>query len=282
MKGKYTIRENGRVVGEADNLLTNAARIVILRYLAGQEEDWADAVALGVSSQQTSLQDRRLGFEIGRGAVELKAPDIQNESVVVKSTIPRYAVGTIHELGLYSSAGEIGREADQLLITDFNPDYNDIEGTERADGRIGAMASLLASPGTARLRDLGLDISALGQQDRLLFAYEATGVTGVEVRLMNTESDYLSYSFTPVSGYAITDWKVDDFTVNGGGSILEPFTEVRIITTGTGQLVLDGMRIDDMDAMESQMLVSRAVLNEPIVKNNNNELEVEYSIQFNF
>lgn len=284
MKGKYRIKKDDKVIAEVDNLLTNAARIIILQYLAGDLDAWAGAIAIGALDDEPTVEDRRLGFEFGRGSVELISPDVDNSAVIAKATIPREAAGVIHELGIFSSSVQTGNSEDQMLISDFDLGGAVIQNIEPTSLRIGNRSSLVAADGTteAKFFDIGINISALGREDRFILAYDNNGIDTLELRLLNSEDRYITYTFSPTAGYNSEVWTLDDFNKFGGVSLENNFTELHIVATGVGSIGLDGLRADDTDVMDGQALLSRAVLLDPITKGNSTELEVEYSIEFDF
>lgn len=289
MNGKYTVRENGLVVARVDNLLTAAAKRAILEHLAGVTRTWASAVAVGALNTEPARTDRRLGFEIGRGSIDAKAADMDSSSVLVKATIPKRVEGSIYELGIYSANSQMGRASNQLMISDFNPEENDAEGVTSREMRVGRngseLAALASTTATARFIDMGFDISAMSTNTRMVLAYNSQGINSVEVRLLNSPNDYLSYTFTPSSIYSSVSWRIENFVAVGQGDISRPFNEIQFLATAgaaDGWFAVDGLRMDDTDVFDDQMLVSRAILTTPITKRASSEIEIEYSIKMDF
>lgn len=289
MQGTYTIRRNGETVAQVDNLLTTASSRALLRYLAGESQSWAGSIAVGASSDTPDVDDRHLGFELGRGVVNVRTSSPTDSAVVVKATISEEIEGQMHELGLYSSINGSEYGEDQLLITDFDPDNTTAVGVSLGAARIGRASSEIAvaasSSTKAEFRDMLFDISALGPEDRIILAYYASNVGAVQVRLRNSPNDFVYHEFTAQPGYNMHEWGISDFSTGGNGSLLNTFVGIEVIAAGLGSdgtLVLDGLRADDSDVFEEQVLVSRAVLPEPIEKAAGTDIEVEYSIRFGF
>ena len=289
MKGSYIVKKNGDVVASVDNILTDAAQRVILRYLAGENRSWAGSIAVGASDDEPLVEDTHLGFEFGRGPVDVRSSDLLESSVVAKAKIPGEIEGLIYELGLFSSLSGGENESDQLLITDFDPDLPSVLNVTPSASRVGTSASLVQTSGDetvmAEFNDMTYNISVLGPEDRMILAYEASASLEIEVRLMNSPNDYVYYTFTCEPGYNIEEWGITELSQVGNGSVLSVFTGLHVLVTGSDgeeSIILDGLRADDTDVFEEQVLVSKAVLDEPIQRTVGTDLEVEYSIKFDF
>ena len=287
MQGVYRIYDGGTLIAESANVITDMAPIAILRFMAGFDRSWASSIGVGCSTEEPTKEDTRLGFEIGRGSIKIKSPDIENKSVVAKGTIPRDVVGVINELGVFSATSNPNPEMGQSLISDFNPVIIDIDGVEAVAGRIGNLSAkvVVAENETVDVRGMSLDISALSGRDELIFAYDADNIYSVTLKFMNSESAYLEHTFNPDQGFGVESWRINEFLSEGGGTHLDPFYRVELdiqSSTGGGEFTLEGLAKHDTDLTTEQMLISRTVLETPIEKTNASELEVEYSLAFNF
>lgn len=289
MRGHYTVTHNGVTIARADNLLMADSRRALLRYLSGESRTWAGTIAIGASDKPPTEYDAHLGFEFGRGVVNVLAANVLENTVVAKATIPGDIAGEVYELGVYSSINGTEAGQDQLLITDFDLDLIDAVNAAPAVGRVGESSAIVTTTGTgtteAAFNDILFDLSALGPEDRLVLAYDADSVGTVEVRLMNSPNDYLYYSFTAQPGYNTAEWSTTSMSSAGTGSMLKSFSGVQVRATGqgaAGSIVLDGLRADDTDVFSERVLISRAVLHEPISKALNADIDVEYTIKFEF
>lgn len=288
IKGRYILRQDGLVIAESENLLTNNARIAILNNLAGTMGAWASMIAVGAIDAVPAVEDNTLAFEIGRGPVTVRAADIDNNSVLVKATIPKMVEGEIYELGTYSSINQTG-DSNSLLLTDFDIEPDDPTGVSLVPLRIGPVGteiSVVASSTRAvTFSGLTIDISAMSDVDTMVLAGSASGMSTVEIRLVNSSGNYLSHSFTPSTRYNAERWSIANFVKVGTGTIQEPFTAIEVLATAGvdgGTLWLDGLRVDEVGTFSEQMLVSRSVISPPIRKGTSSEIEIEYSIEMGF
>lgn len=283
MRGTYKIYEQGQLIGEYSNILTDKAIPAILRFLAGETRSWAGSIAVGALGTAPSVTDDRLRFEIGRGTVNVRAANIEDDSIVVKATIPFDTVGVIYELGVFASPKIAPRDSDQALLTDFDTDVLSTTGVTAGQLRIGRVSSIIQGGTPARFTNLGFDISAVAPGDRFILAYESTDISLVEIRFKNDATSYVSYSFIPVTaGYTVQEWGLPDFTSTNGGTTQEVFGEIEVITSGAGELELDGLRVDGANADDDHQLISRATLADPVIKTNTSEMDIEYSISLDF
>jgi hypothetical protein len=290
MKGKYTFKQNGVIVGEHENLITTAGRKAIIDYMAGYTQRIAGAILLGIGTTAATVADKSLAFEIFRVPVDLSSADYANNGVVFKGKIPAEREFTVYEAGvqtIYSS----GQDSESQTLLDFNADADTwTVGTySSTNSRLGQALQVTATASTTTttsLSGLFYDLSGYSDADQFVFAYRANSafVSSVVIRFKTDASNYYSLTVaTPANGvYAITSVNKSALTVTGSPSWAN-ITAVDILVTatagGTASIDLDAVRIEDRDsAQEDNVLVSRSVLGSPVVKTVNVPLDVEYAI----
>jgi hypothetical protein len=267
IKGTYRIRRGGNTIAESRNLVTNGGRLAFLRYMAGQIPAWAGAIGVGIGESPANYNDTELEFEIGRREVTILAANPVDDSIVAKTTLGRNVAGEIHELGLFTGTMNFAEDnVDRVLLAfDLDNEPWTTDGTATvADGRVGGKA--LQLNGTASQTEFFIDLSSYTSSDRMSLAYSGEGV----LRLLTESGNYYSVTL-PAQDYGVRHWTKFDFAPSGSPD-WSHITAFEIEGVG----LFDGFRIGDVMAFDHYSLVSRAVLDEPVVKQAGEELDVEY------
>lgn len=290
MRGKYTFKQNGVVVGESENLITTAGRKAIIDYMAGYNQSLAGAILLGIGTTAANVADKALALEVHRVPVDLSSADYANNAVVFKGKVSAEKEFTVYEAGIQTLYGSGGQSESQLLL-DFNADTDlwSVGTFSATNSRLGQALNVTATASTTTTTSLSgifYDLTPYSDSDQFLFAYRANNafVSTLVIRFKVDASNYYSYSIAaPSSGvYTITSFNKSAVSTTGTPSWAN-INSVDILVTatagGTASIDLDALRIEDRDSVrEDNVLVSRSVLGSPVVKTLNIPLDVEYSI----
>lgn len=295
MRGIYRFYQDGKLVAERENLITTEGKRLILRYLAGQSPSLGAAIGLGVSAVAATASDAILGFEIKRIAVDLKNADYVNNVVLFKGTIEQDSAFSIYEAGLWSTAtNDLSGEFDSRLLTTFDTDLEawtnitldtSVARTGPDAARVDAASSATTSP---RL-DVDMDLSGYSSNDTFYLAFSKpnNNIASIKLIFQDTTTGG-SFSLTKTvsslpTGYNILAFRKGDFTASGTISwdSINRFGFDVTATATAGYVVLDGLRIEDLDTTNQNfVLVSHTVLGSPLVKTNTAPMDVEYALDF--
>lgn len=288
MIGKYTLYTPDGPL-EVENIITRKGKELILKHLAQDITDWAGVMAVGVSDIPATENDTRLGYEIGRGDIDVATVDVGNDRVIVKGTIPANVIGNIREIGVFSSGDEKGSGIIPATLSDFDVAVLDVTGfvADETAGRIGVSAARLtvnaSSTTSGRVGSLSFPMEGYDTLDNIILAYHHPGgITSAEVKFFTSATDYFSYTFAPAGGYNFVTWTKGAMTVNGAPSWLSPVNAIELSAsagTGGGSLALDGMTVYTVSEIPDYGLVSRAVIAYPQDKIFA-PMDVEYAVEF--
>lgn len=290
MRGTYTFKQGGRVIGTSENLITSAGKKAIIDFVAGYTPRLAGSIAVGIGTAAATTADKSLQFQITKVPVTLASADYINGSVVFKGSIPVGYELTVQEAGIYTGDAAFG-EFDSQTLLDFNQSTDTWSaGTYLAtNSRLGSFLNITAAASattTASQAGLYFDLSRFLDGDQFLLAYRASTafVSSFSVRLKTDASNYYSFTVnTPASGvYTIAAFNKSAAVATGTPSWAN-ITSVDVVATstagGTGTIAFDGLRIESRAAsQEDNVLVSRSVLATPVVKSFDVPLDVEYAI----
>lgn len=292
MRGLYNVYSDGELIASVPNVITDEGRRVILRYLAGNVGQFGGAVAVGSSQQIPASTDTKLYFEYGRGAVDLVAPDFLTSRIIFKAPLPIALSGVIYELGLYPFMVAPSSDFASNIITGFDPSVEGLSGgtANTANYRIGIESYQLSAAAsgttTATLARTG-SYEGYAPEDVFTLGYfvNDANAASIRVRAINDASNYYSYTFTPptVPGYYTKDFRKADFVKTGNGD-WNTITSLDFRLTagagGTAVVQLDGLRVSSTTQYIDYALVSRAVLGAPIFKPVNQQMDIEYVLEF--
>lgn len=293
MKGTYKFYQGGVLIATSENLVTEAGRKHIMRYLGGLVSNLGGSIAVGLGASAASTTDTTLNFEWDRAIVSLSSADFTSNKIVFKGTIAPGAVGTIYETGLYSEPSmDNGRTYDSKLLFAFG--NGDIEpwqsGTyANTNNRVSPNAlrvtASTSSSTTATLNGISLDLSGYSNSDIFKIAFKPTNsnVTNFNIRFVGADtSSYYEATITPVgTSYQITTFTKSNFTKIGTNvdwsNIQSTLLIVNAGSGGSGSVDFDALRVEDIDSLDStNVLVSRSVLTTPVVKSATVPTEIEY------
>ena len=289
MKGTYRFYEDGKLVGEQENLITNDGKRAILRYLAGYTNGIIQTLAVGVGSTAAAVTDTRLQFEFDRAPVSVTSLDLTTQKIVFKATLNRLTEGSINEVGGFSFA-ETNEVAGARMLTSFDPDFETWSAgawqtdTTKIGGESLRLTPALSTTTTAVLTPITLDLSEYRSVDKFFFAWanNNSNATAIKFQLRTDASNYYEFSGSTAIGYNIGNVAKGSMAAVGSPSWANLTALAVSVTAGAGgaaSVDFDGIRLESGEASNPDYaMVSRTVLGSPISKNSKTEMEIEYSL----
>jgi hypothetical protein len=262
-------------------MITDAGKVIIFRYLAGNLPKIAESLAIGVGNTAASASDEILQFETERVTISLVSPDIVNNKLIFKAAIPQEYIGYIYEVGLWYGVPSqvIGGST---TIATFDSDTEDWSSPtwNTTNGRIGVDALQIAGGGSSTLSDIVLDLSNFSSADSISLAYYADAAIGnITLKFSTDVSNYYSYTFAAATGYEVKNFAKSVMTATGTPDWAN-ITSITVSATGTGNAVFDGIRVEDTDTLSTDyVLVARTIPASPTYKTDDSELDVEYTLE---
>lgn len=142
--------------------------------------------------------------------------------------------------------------------------------------------------------DLNLDISGYSSNDSMTIAYYQSDLNldYVFVRTYDSDNSYYEIRYPAHShiGYNVQSLKLSNLYTSGYSSgspdktsIVKISVGVAAKSSGSTNVLLDGLRINDEDSFRSDYgMISRSVLSSPITKSLGKQMDIEYRIGLNF
>lgn len=299
LNGRYRISSNGIVLSEQSNLITTVGKDFFLRFVAGINQDFGRAIAVGASSAAAAIENTELGFEFGRCPIALRSVDFSTREVIFKGTLASGIPGSIYEIGLYPEMINSGAGAYQSrLICQFNSQFEawtnaSASNTDTAQSRIsnnGIMDTISSNNGTVThvLTGLSVNLSGYSPLDSFVLAIYNGSATlaNITVAFTNSAGQTMTGTFTPTG----TGWQTIAVAkgsfANYAAYDMTYVTTITVVVTATGTagstpcvVTLDGLSVRDNDTVNPDYaLLSRAVLGSPIVKSSVIPLDIEYAL----
>lgn len=299
-------------------MITKFGKRFLTSYLAGNNTFSSKDLAFGIGSVTPNAKgnDTRLNFEIYRVPVSISSFDIVQTgtdvdgdpifayTIIYRATIPQDVSGVISEIGLYPGVRTSTNYFDSKFVTAFENNLSWSDGTNSPEmqsnsdiytAKIGDGAvKVQVASGQTKLYKCNLtelNLSGYSVNDSLAIAYTKadTHTSNITVNFYSSDTDYYSISFTPESG---TGSKIQSLTLNNlfnnvtGNPDPANIVKIGISTTATGgatTVYYDGIRINDEDTFDPTYgIISRSVLNSPLVKSSGRPVDVEYKVQLEF
>lgn len=316
MEGFYRIYKGDTLVCEQKNSLTTIGRSIVLKSILGLIPSIAGNIVVGVSSEANPAANATTGlidlnnmkFAIAQAPVSLTSLEATGakDSLIFKATITDKTKYSIYEVGLYpvginnnevSPVGMLlysGSSFDGWINASSTP-LEQVTNTAESriitaditNGtfRIGADAVFIKSGDTIKTTVLGKDLSVYGDADVLKMAIDTTATSGsptITIKFAVDASNYYSKTFTlSTYGYQVVKCLKSEITKTGSPS-WSAISEISL-TTASGAFVVDGIRFDDEDNIDSNYgLISRAALPTVIEKNAGEPITIEYYLSLAF
>lgn len=316
--GIYRFFQDGVLIREQKNGLTQNGKTLAIKTLLGINQTFVNSIGLGIDSASNSLNSSStiitnniLGFEIGRIPVITSSFEVQNgqEALVFSGEITDSNQYNIYEIGIFSAQNNnsaINLTGELILSFDNFDTFNKYgtassgaasAGQINASARIGADTYYLGKNqnSTTDYIEIITNPSSLSfldnfkSQDLFKLAMVNTCVgegASVYFRLHSNDTDYYELKFVSdtASGYKVLNVTKGSAVINGTPDWLN-INKIKIFNATTSSFVLlDGFKIDyGTYYIDTNFgLISRANLNNPILKTSGTNITVEYSLLLNF
>lgn len=294
-------------------MITKFGKRFITSYMANGLNFNEKDIAIGIGNRAESANDTDMQFEFYRSGVFLGSSDIQTNtatgettySVVYKTTLPTDVEGVIREIGIFPTAALQNTDYSSQYISSFENSYSwrdsngdEAEKVSSPQPRIGSSYFKVSAPmnqSKSYTIDTVFDISGYGVDDSLNIAFYQIDLNldYVYVRFYSSPTEYKEIRFAAAStvGEKILTSKLSElFNSSFSSSNPTDFSAITQIevgakakSSGSTIVLLDGLRINDDDRYNTQYgLISRSVLDEPIVKKLGVEMDIEYKINLGF
>lgn len=319
MSGIFRFYQNGELIGEAENRLTEIGRILAIKTLSGAVPSFGTSIGVGTGDSENDVPsgsslatNTRLDFRVATAPVIATNIDDkdQYDAIMFKAKITDPLFYKIYEVGLFADpliSGSTGYR-DELILSFENTDnlFNPSAGTSGlylSDDSYNSANAFFTSLGTGSAYDNNFRIgrkalvltgfsgeiittngfNALDQYDdldKLTLAFGApSGSTTVTVKFY-TNTAFRSYTFTGANTYNVVAKNLADGT-NSGSFDWNNITKIGVSASGTA--VLDGLKIENFNIFDTNRgMVSRAKLPNVLVKLANIPVDIEYTLRIGF
>lgn len=321
INGVYKFYLDGEYVGEQKNSITVAGRAIILKSIMGLVPTVGGEIHFGIGDSANGATDSNglitrntLDFDIASSEVRLSYLDNSGnfDAMVFKTQLG--ATGSageryeIHEMGLFPGTGNAASisfkqntllsgqtidnwyEGSTVLTTGdgTNSCYidSDTATTLGFSFRVGNTALFVKSGDTLTVTGPFNGLNLLNSADRLAVAYSklTAGTQNITLKFHTNALNYYTATLSTSSGttYGIGEKTIQEMITAKTGS--PSWDNIDYITlTATGDTVIDAIRFNDIDNLDTSYgMVSRAVLDTPIVKQANQTLDIEYYLSLAF
>lgn len=305
VEGIVKIIQNGEVVAEGHNLITTLGKRAILRYLAGQVDNYAGGLAVGISSSTPTTGDQVLGFEVARVEVQnTSVSDYANFDIVFKASLPSDLKANIREVGLisnFTNTSTRGASNAVLALLDSagegwtvtNGPAITSETTESRFGFDGIKINSIPLSTTSVIElSTALDMSEYVASDLFKFFYATydTNCQSIRVEFINNDGKSLYYDIVPATHTAGAGNPQSAIATVGLSSFVNwaaDWTDIETIkitttakNTGTCSVMYDGLIVADNNGTdENSCLVTHALIG-PVNKLADVDMDIEYTLRF--
>lgn len=300
MNGLYNFYQDGRLICSAPNVITDAGRKAILRFLAGKGASIGRMISVGAGDTPATAADTRLTLEFDRANVDVSSPDYNENKIVFKGTLNSLSVGRIYEVGLWELVSSTNPYV-TLITFDRGLEAWSTGSDASDESRLGPTSLRLeaATNGSATsVLNFTGDIDSFSLNDVFSLALHAhdTNVSSLTIRFRGTDpANYFEFSPEISRGYNVLNFTKADLTKTGTLDFSEIVSvEVKVNAKATDDtldpdlfpngLGYTGTRVD-FDSItvasaalqdNSNTLISRSVLGGYLVKTADRPVDVEY------
>lgn len=271
-------------------MITTQGAMQFKRFLGGYTPNIARTIAFGIGDSPEAIEDTRLDFEVGRGAISLLGFNFETNMLIFKTTVdPNYA-GTINEVGLYLNQNNV---ANSRMISTFDnlTETWDSGVWETVNARLGTTSlridAAAGSNAGATVGNLVFDLSANSGDDKIVLARTiGDNVSSYTVRFKTNVNSYFQFQESdPLAGYDVVQFPKGEATIVGSPdwasiSIIE--VRVNAKAAGNASVWFDGLRVEpDISMSTEYVLVARQVLETPFVKELGVVQDIEVAVPVN-
>lgn len=303
--GIYKFYQDGELIGESKNQLTETGRILALKTLMGAVPSFAGSLSIGIdntaNSPSTGLAaNKDLGFKVASSPViSSNAMLDTNDVLVFKARVDDPSAYSIYEVGLFSnplSGGSTTNRQEVLINFEGSDNITDSDGSALTDnGRFidrsdVTYGSKIRNGNTALLVDSGESVVSLnsfsgietfGEQDNLVVAYYADLNADLNVTFYSGEvTKSYDFAYTGAAAYRVVSTPKGTTPENFSWSNITKIT----FSAANGNIMLDGIKFTSADFVETNNgMVSRTSLGaSPIEKYAGIPIDIEYYLRVDF
>jgi hypothetical protein len=322
INGVYKFYLDGEYIGQKSNSITVAGRAIILKSIMGLVPTVGGEIHFGIGNTANGATDPSTGlitrntldFDVASSQVRLSYLDNSGayDAMVFKTSFGANGSSgekyTIYELGLFPGTGNEattsggrgllfqGAQTDAWfegntevpLGSGSNSCYMDTATATTAgySFRVGNTALFIKSGDILTVNGPFTGYNFYNSADKLAIAYSKLSA-GTQTITMKFHTNSLNYFTAAISTSAGTTYGIGEKTFQEMTTAKTGFPSwdnISYITiTASGDTLIDAIRFNDVDNLDTSYgMVSRAVLNTPIVKQQNQTLDVEYYLSLGF
>lgn len=271
-------------------MITQQGKQHLKRYFSGGVGSIARTISVGVGDRLPTEADTGMHFETVRADIDMSTYDYVEDRLIFKASLPSDYAGEIREIAIWSmpSDNRAGNFSSMNIVSfdsTTEPWTNPLYSSDNT--RIGTDSlRLVAGPLTtqsATLDEVALNLSGYSNLDTFSIAFFASADTESVRFIFHTDfSNFYQFTVTPAVGYNIISVPKGDAVTNGTPN-WETITSVEVsITaagTGTSTVDFDGIRIEDVDALNPDyVMIARTVLETPVVKEAEKAQDIEFAL----
>jgi hypothetical protein len=262
-------------------MITDAGKDALLKYLAGQIPQIGGALVFGVGTTLPTGADTKLEYEVYRSPVTSINADLTNSRLVFKCSLLPAVMGTIYEIGLYTSNRKAPYTA--IPISGIWTNGSLVSTNARINGQTVKVDFTASTLTNAEQSGFMQDFSTYTDADSVVVAFQAsTNVASVSIRIGTDSSNYYQYTFaTPSAGYHIYRVSRASASVVGSPS-WGTVSYIAVRPTGTsgggGSVWFDSVRLESNQLDNTNIFVAREVLVTPTPVDQFLVTDTEYSL----
>lgn len=315
IEGIYKFYQNGKLIGEQKNNLTETGRIIVLKSIMGALPSIGNSLVIGTDSSANTMSgnlatNNRLGFQVASAPVlgSFLDTSVTYDGLVFKARIEDPSSYRIQEAGLVSdpmSNGGTGHKSQMLLSFEPSDNLEAPAGTSlvgvAASGTNTAIVSQTDAPSTFKIGDKALRISSSSNStvtvnktfsgldsyqntDLLNVAYYANTNADLSI-VFYSNSATMTYSFTSATtaGYYVYSTTLASGTSGGSGTFDWGNITKITLTASTAYVIVDGIRFEAVSRIDTNSgLISRTAFTTSIEKVIGVPLDIEYYLRMGF
>jgi hypothetical protein len=288
MIGKFTIKQNGVVIDEAYNTITNTGKKQLVEFIGKLRDGWAEEMSFGVGTGASNATNEWMGLEVYSCPVSIARVDPAGQNIVLKANIEQDAQFRFTELGIRpSKTFKAAQDSSMEKILSFDttegivtspPTVRHVDKDD-AGSFAGSTYGLYVRDGSNSLYvGSGGDITIERELDLLKYASTAKILVGVvPTSALNQGFGTGLYFYVAGSGnakyflaptgagsantYNILAIPISSLTAQGGAvnADLANISSIRIQNLSGGNQLWDTLRVERQDnSIVSDVLFSRA------------------------
>lgn len=303
--GTYKFYQNGELIAEQENKLTETGRILALKTLMGAIPNFGGSIAVGIDETANTVSgsyatNKRLGFRVCSSPVISSNASVSSgkDLLVFKARIDDPSSYRIREVGLFADPLPAGATTNRLEVL---LNFEDSEGlvfggasSELIDSTDATYGSFFRNGNSALKLVAGETVTSNTQisgletfdnEDFINFAYYAAGTGSVDVTFYVNASNYSTFRFSHTgAGYKVSTLKKGS-TPQASSGTLGDWSNISYVsfTANTAVAVLDGIRFENAEIQDTNNgMISRTALSSAIEKYAGIPIDIEYSLRVDF